>query len=150
FHADPHLELHRVLRGPHRRQQRRRIRDARPRRRRDRNASSRGVISARDPIGAVAAKRDSKSPARREPALTTGDGCEHRTIEEANVVAWRVPVMVATGLASWLIATPGSGTGHSFTQLQSGFTQDLYATTTDLAPYSVLGGVAFAPDGRVW
>jgi hypothetical protein len=61
-------------------------------------------------------------------------------------------IAVMVGGTTWLAAVPGPGTGHSFTptSLASPFTQDLYATTGNVQPGGVLGGVAFAPDGRVW
>ena len=67
---------------------------------------------------------------------------------------WQLGVALAVmvGGTTWLAAVPGPGTGHSFTptSLASPFTQDLYATTGNVQPGGVLGGVAFAPDGRVW
>ena len=61
-------------------------------------------------------------------------------------------IAVIVGWTTWIAAVPGPGTGHSFTMLQSPFTQDLYATTGTggIPSGGILGGVAFTPAGRVW
>lgn len=66
---------------------------------------------------------------------------------------WTVKLVLGVAFASALSAGL-LAVGQSFQSLQAGFTQDLVATTQMPADAdgfaSVLGGVAFAPDGDIW
>jgi uncharacterized repeat protein (TIGR01451 family) len=67
-----------------------------------------------------------------------------------------VALVLATAVAA-IAGLRALGSGHSFTALEAGYLQELYGTS-DLgvdpfdpaAARTVLGGIAFAPDGDVW
>jgi hypothetical protein len=65
----------------------------------------------------------------------------------------KLTVLVA-GLACCAAAIKADGPGHSFTSLESPFTQELYGVTTSPVVINgtdgFIGGVAFTPDGDVW
>src|SRR5262245_22663235 len=69
----------------------------------------------------------------------------------------RAAVALAAAALAATAATIGAqtgATGQSFTTLSSGYSQELYATTQlaadDPSGPSILGGVAFAPNGDPW
>jgi hypothetical protein len=63
----------------------------------------------------------------------------------------RAKTLVLVAGLTWAAATTmADGPGHSFTSLESPFTQELHGVTAEPVADAFLGGVAFDPNGDVW
>src|SRR6185295_15322157 len=63
-----------------------------------------------------------------------------------------IAALTVSAIYVWSVGAKATNTGHSFTSLATGFTQDLYGVTGDFVEpeFGILGGVAFSPSGDVW
>src|SRR6185295_5366382 len=63
-----------------------------------------------------------------------------------------IAALTVSAIYVWSVGAKATNTGHSFTSLATGFTQDLYGVTGDFVDpeFGILGGVAFSPTGDVW